>query len=121
MTSDPQTIETIAQVVHAAIRAYQIALGEAPSPEWAAAEEWQRASTREAVRYQLANPTALVSAEHDRWMAERLRDGWVWGPVKDPAAKTHPLLIPYEQLPEDQRRKDALVKAIVGALAAASM
>ena len=29
--------------------------------------------------------------------------------MKDPAAKTHPCMVPYADLPESQRRKDALV------------
>jgi hypothetical protein len=109
-------LEHIARVVHEAVRAFQTALGEAAAAPWDSAEDWQRQSTREAIAFQIANPSAPPSAEHDRWMAERLRDGWVFGPVKDASAKTHPLLIPYAQLSDAQRRKDALIKAIVSAL-----
>ncbi len=50
-------------------------------------------------------------------MAQKVAEGWVWGPVKDPAQKQHPCIVPYLNLPIAQRRKDALFYAIVGALA----
>jgi hypothetical protein len=37
--------------------------------------------------------------------------------VQDQAAKTHPCLVSFADLPEEQRRKDALLVAIVQALA----
>jgi voltage-gated potassium channel Kch len=50
---------------------------------------------------------ALAIREHDRWEADLRKDGWVYasGP-KDPLAKTHPLLIPWERLSEEEREKD---------------
>jgi voltage-gated potassium channel Kch len=51
-------------------------------------------------------------AEHDRWMAERLRSGWVPGPERiNPTAengmtKVHPSLVPYDELSESEKQKD---------------
>lgn len=42
----------------------------------------------------------LAAAAHKIYMEGKLRDGWRLGSVKDEKAKTHPLLIPYDQLPE---------------------
>jgi hypothetical protein len=53
---------------------------------------------------------------HESWRAERTRQGWVYGPVLDRAAKVHNNLVPYDQLPDAQRTKDALFKAVVDAL-----
>jgi len=50
-------------------------------------------------------------------MADKEADGWVYGVIKDPAAKTHPCMVPFEQLPAEQRAKDLGFKAIVRALA----
>jgi hypothetical protein len=36
--------------------------------------------------------------------------------VKDPDAKTHPCILPYHELPLEQRLKDSLFMAIVHAL-----
>lgn len=42
----------------------------------------------------------LGELEHERWMSERQADGWVYGPVKDEAAKTHPAIVRWGQLSE---------------------
>jgi voltage-gated potassium channel Kch len=49
----------------------------------------------------------LAMKEHDRWMAALRSDGWGYslGP-KDPAQKTHPLLVPWSELPEGEKEKD---------------
>jgi hypothetical protein len=31
--------------------------------------------------------------------------GWVYGPVRNDAEKTHPLLVPFEELPRKQKSK----------------
>lgn len=50
----------------------------------------------------------LARREHERWMADKLSRGWTFGP-RDDAARTHPCLIPYDELPEVERRKDEAV------------
>jgi hypothetical protein len=113
---DPALIARTARVVHEGVRAYQTALGEPAAPAWDEAEEWQRTSTFDAVKFRLDNPDAPPSAQHDQWMAHKIAEGWVWGAVKDPRAKTHPLLVPYEKLGEADRRKDLLIGNIILAL-----
>jgi hypothetical protein len=49
-------------------------------------------------------------------MKDKLEAGWVWGPVKSSENKTHPCLVPFEELPEFQKKKDKLFCAIVDAL-----
>jgi voltage-gated potassium channel Kch len=49
----------------------------------------------------------LARLEHDRWMAERLLDGWTYAPgPKNLRRKRTPWLIPWEQMPEEQRDYD---------------
>jgi hypothetical protein len=48
----------------------------------------------------------LSRREHDRWMAERQRQGWTYGPTRDDARKHHPCLLPWEPLPEAEKQKD---------------
>jgi hypothetical protein len=48
----------------------------------------------------------MAEAEHDGWMEQKYRDGWVYGIQKNADEKTHNLLIPYRALPEDQKDKD---------------
>ena len=55
----------------------------------------------------------LARLEHARWMAERVVDGWRYGPVRDDARRIHDLLVPWEQLAENARERDRIaVRAI---------
>lgn len=113
--SDDKLIGDVARVCHDANRAWQIATGDpAVSPPWDDAPEWQRASAIEGVRKALEGATG--EQLHQDWCDFKTDDGWVYGDVKDETAKTHPCLVPYSELPVEQRRKDALFAAIVAAL-----
>ena len=109
----------IARVCHEANRSVQIVSGDpAVSPSWMLAPDWQRASAVEGVEKALAGSTP--EQLHESWCAFKSADGWVYGPVKDADAKTHPCLVPYADLPPEQKAKDALFGAIVNALGGAA-
>jgi hypothetical protein len=107
--------EYIARACHEANRVLQAASGEEPSPHWELAPAWQRESAREGVAAALAR-RLTPRQQHDAWCESRYADGWTHGPVKDAVARTHPGLVPWDQLPAGQRRKDVLFAAIVEAL-----
>ena len=48
----------------------------------------------------------LARQEHERWMRDRIADGWSYGEVRDDEGKLHPSLIDYDELSEDEREKD---------------
>jgi hypothetical protein len=48
----------------------------------------------------------MAEAEHNGWMAQRAANGWTWAPTRDDAAKRHPSMRPYAQLPEPEKNKD---------------
>lgn len=48
----------------------------------------------------------LAKNTHDVWAAGRIKDGWVYGDVRDDNKKTHPCLVPYEDLPESEKEYD---------------
>lgn len=50
----------------------------------------------------------LAYLEHRRWMEERLRNGWTWGEKRDDARRTHPDLVPYDELSEASKALDRL-------------
>jgi hypothetical protein len=108
--------ETIARVCHEANRAWCEARGDRSQLPWDEAASWQRESAVTGVQWALAHPDAPASAQHDAWATDKFRDGWTYGAVKDAAAKTHPCLLPFEDLPRDQQLKDTLFRAIVTAL-----
>ena len=43
---------------------------------------------------------------HEVWAAGRVKDGWTYGMVRDDVKKTHPCLIPYEELTETEKDYD---------------
>ncbi len=54
---------------------------------------------------ELAVVEAIASESHERWRLERQEQGWTYGPVRDDAAKRHPLLRAYTELPEPDRER----------------
>jgi hypothetical protein len=106
----------IAMVCHEANRAYCAALGDHTQKDWHSAPQWQRDSAIDGVSHAIKHPEATPEDSHNNWLAGKIADGWTYGKVKDQELKTHPCLVPYGQLPEDQRRKDKLFLAVVGAL-----
>jgi len=118
-TDNLDRLEAIARVAHEAVRAYKQAWGQDVPPPWDDAPDWMHESTRAAVEARLTDPNAPPSAQHEAWLEEKKAAGWQYGAVKDPDAKTHPLMVPYEQLPDSERRKDALMQAVVDSLSKA--
>ena len=109
-------IVAIATVCHDANRALCITQGDDSQVVWTKASSWQRKSAIVGVRFTLENPTATPEEIHESWISQKVKDGWTLGPIKDGAKKTHPCLVPYNQLPESQQKKDHLFRAIVLAL-----
>lgn len=116
---EEKQIEQIAIVAHEANRAYCATIDDNSQLPWSEAPEWQRRSAIDGVRFHLrahaAGETPSPSASHDNWLAEKEREGWKFGPVKDAEKREHPCFVPYDQLPIEQRRKDYIFGAIVAA------
>jgi RyR domain len=109
-------IENIAKVCHEANRIWCKVNGDNSQKTWEEAEEWQHESSLIQVKYRLENPEGGSDMQHNSWMKEKIENGWVYGEVKNSKAKTHPCIVPFEELPEFQKKKDALFCAIVDAL-----
>ena len=43
---------------------------------------------------------------HDVWSRNRMDEGWSYGPTRDDRLKTHPCLVPYEDLPNSEKEYD---------------
>lgn len=46
---------------------------------------------------------------HDVWAKARLEQGWSYGPERDDRLLKHPCLVPYEELPENEKAYDRLM------------
>jgi hypothetical protein len=67
-----------------------------------------------------AEVEVLARVEHDRWIRQRLADGWSPGPDRDHAARRTPYLVPWAELSEAVRELDRdAVRAIPNVLAEA--
>src|SRR3982751_2490853 len=111
------TDEQIAEIAHEANRALQGILNDPAvpvAPPWSQFPEEERQGVISGVkagRYG-ASPEVL----HEKWMNEKLADGWTLGETKDVEAKTHPLLVPFDQLPPGDRAKDYLFAGVCAAM-----
>lgn len=109
-------ISRIARATHEMNRCWCQLTGDDSQLPWEGAPQWQKDSAMEGVRFLANNPDAPDSATHDSWVRQKLDDGWVYGPEKDADKKTHPCLVPYDDLPAVQRAKDAFFRIVVTSL-----
>jgi hypothetical protein len=64
----------------------------------------------------------LAEMEHERFVKERQRQGWKYGPTRDVDKKITPYLVPYRSLSEDVRELDRnSIRALPEALAQADL
>lgn len=108
-------INQIARVCHETNRSYCETIGDFSQRPFEEAETWQQASAENGVKFALANPDAPASAQHESWVADKQKEGWKFGPLKNPIKKEHPCMVPYDRLALEQRLKDHLFKAVVRA------
>jgi hypothetical protein len=104
-----------ARLAHETNRGYCKSIGDDSQVPWAEAPQWQRDSAVAGVHFIIENPNALPSATHDSWLKNKIEEGWVWGPVKDVAARQHPCCVLYDDLPPEQKTKDYIFGAVVRA------
>lgn len=107
------TAELIAETCHEANRVLQRHLGEEVNPSWDEADDELKESAIDGVKNALVG--ASPQGSHENWMKLKQKQGWTYGRKKDPVAKTHPCLVEYYALPEEQRFKDKLFVGIVKA------
>jgi hypothetical protein len=72
-----------------------IGCGVAPLSDWGA----------DPMTFTDAEVEQLAELEHQRWIGQRLRDGWTLGP-RDIDGKRSPYLVPWAQLSDDIKERD---------------
>ena len=88
--------DQIARIFHAANNELRWEIGEDPI------ENRGFIRLESAVQLEAVHPAGSDEAAHDRWLMH--------------ASSGHPNAVPFEDLPEEQRQKDRLFRAIVAAL-----
>ena len=78
-------------------------------------EDCQKAYER--YREQYAEKAELFEEmEHRRWMRFSQMSNWTYAQMRDNRQRRHPLLIPYEELSEEEKRKDDFAWELLGRL-----
>lgn len=108
-------IDHAARAAHEVNRAYAMSLGDFTHAPWDTAPEEQKRSCRQGV-VDVATNELNPEQAHEAWRTAKLADGWSYGTVKDREKKTHPCMVSYAELPEEQRYKDVLFTTVVKAM-----
>ncbi len=59
-------------------------------------------------KYVLKNPSTTPEENHNIWMAAKKSQGYKYGDVLDIEKRTHPSMIPFENLSDVEKRKDEM-------------
>jgi hypothetical protein len=106
--------ERRAQFVYDGARLAALAAGAPIIPDpWSDREEAFRVQFLEVIERQ-CGPNRSQSPEelHGGWMQAYIAMGWIFGDTYDRDSKTHPDLVPYDQLGQLERDKDAVFVAL---------
>lgn len=105
--------QDIAKICHQVNKAFCESIGDFSQPDWSDAPGWQKESAMLGVELHLSDPSAGPEASHASWYNQKISEGWVYGTIKDSDKKEHPCLVPFSELPENQKSKDYIFRAIV--------
>ncbi len=58
------------------------------------------------IEFTLEEVELLAQQEHERWWSQKRSAGYAFGPSRSDAEGTHPSMVPWEELSEEEREKD---------------
>lgn len=83
-----------------------------PEP-WSTREESFKAQMRPVIAMMMSENRKNSPEElHNDWWQAYIDMGWTYGPVRDREAKTHPDMVPYNDLGREEKDKDAVFVAL---------
>ena len=109
-------VRSIARIAHQVNKAYCESLNDSSQVDWEEAPDWQQRSAMEGVLAIQENPELTPRESHEQWLKYKQDSGWKYGTLKDPAKLEHPCIMPYDELPIEQRAKDYIFQGVVKAL-----
>ena len=107
-----EKINLISQICHLGWVSYQIATGGEYHVE---PSEDDLISHRYAIADYQQNPDLTAESVHNTWMQGKVKAGWIYGYERDNEKKIHPLLKPFNLLPEAEQRKDIMQMEVLKA------
>lgn len=93
---------------------YCLNINEPPPPAWDGLTNAMQEGMIKGAQMALAGSSPEQS--HENWCKTRLAEGWEYATITDRENKKHACLVPYNELPEAQRVKDALFQGVVCAV-----
>lgn len=97
--------EFIANIRHIGWVAYQIAVQQSFNEK---INKDQFESLLDGIRFLDEHPDNTPAQNHENWMKMKISQGWVYGKVKDFDKKTHPDMVPYDELPAVEQLKNTV-------------
>jgi hypothetical protein len=107
--------EQLAKFAHSVLAAYSESIGEEQTA-WDNMDPEAKQSFRRGIEAHQIKPDMSEGEAHAHWINEKDLDGWQWGAEKDEKKKQHPNMVPYNELPENQKAKATIFKSIVNNL-----
>ena len=113
-TPASDVFDEICRIAHEANRIVQRINGEEVDGPWEQISKAKQTST-------IAGVTKVMEGEtpeelHESWVYHKLKLGWTYGPEKSEDKKTHPCMVPYNQLSRNDRVKDHMFQNVVNAI-----
>ena len=106
-------IETIARIAHEINTSYCISHDDFSHFSWRRTPQEIQDCVMDGVLFHLSNKNAIPGLSHENWLRKKRKQGWVYGKRKNIFRKTHPCMLPFNDLPEQQRAKDYIFRRIV--------
>lgn len=106
-------VDSTARACHEANKRYCESIGDTSQVDWEVAPDSVKQSAYSGVIYALENPEVTPEQMHMNWRRDKIKAGWIYGPVKNEVTRTHPCLVNYSELPEEQRTKDDIFIMVV--------
>lgn len=97
-----------ARICHELNKVFCVHNGDFSQVSWSEAPESIRLSAISGIVEIFGGRILSPQQSHEAWREHKISSGWTWGDVKDEEKKTHPCLVPYEELPSMQKEKDTL-------------
>lgn len=106
----------IAEITHTLLNNYKEHTNQENTIEWEKAPSRIKEDSINGVLYHLKNPDASDEDTHNKWMEEKISNGWKYGNELNENNKEHPHLVSYDKLPDNIKLLDHLFKSTVNTL-----